>query len=54
VGFLGALVGPPAFALVISLFGMYSRGYLLFALLVLVLGLVVAISRAGPGARDAA
>lgn len=54
VGFLGALTGPPAFALVISLTGMYSRGYLLFALLVLALGLVVAISRAGPGARDAA
>ncbi len=54
VGFLGALVGPPAFALVISLSGMYSRGYLLLALLVLVLGLVVAIGRAGPGARDAA
>jgi MFS family permease len=54
VGFLGALTGPPAFALVISLSGMYSRGYLLFALLVLVLGLVVAISRAGPGARAVA
>lgn len=54
VGFLGALTGPPAFALVISLSGMYSRGYLLFALLVLALGLVVAISRAGPGARAAA
>ena len=54
VGFLGALVGPPAFALVISLSGMYSRGYLLLALLVLILGLVVAIGRAGPGARTAA
>ena len=54
VGFLGALVGPPAFALVISLSGMYSRGYLLLALLVLALGLVVAINRAGPGARAAA
>ena len=54
VGFLGALVGPPAFALVISLSGMYSRGYLLLALLVLALGLVVAIGRAGPGARAAA
>jgi MFS family permease len=54
VGFLGALTGPPAFALVISLSGMYSRGYLLFALLVLALGLVVAISRAGPDARAAA
>ena len=54
VGFLGALVGPPAFALVISLSGMYSRGYLLLALLVLALGLVVAINRAGPGTRAAA
>lgn len=48
VGFLGALVGPPAFALMISLSGMYSRAYLLFAVLVLALGLIVAISRAGP------